>query len=58
MMTYAAVGTPDDVVDQLEQFTKLADADELITAHQSPGADARLRSVGLLADAAGLARQA
>jgi alkanesulfonate monooxygenase SsuD/methylene tetrahydromethanopterin reductase-like flavin-dependent oxidoreductase (luciferase family) len=56
MMTYSAVGTPDVVMDYLEEFGRHADADELIVAHQSTGTDARLRSVELLAEAAGLAR--
>ncbi|HEY1158478.1 MAG TPA: LLM class flavin-dependent oxidoreductase, partial [Arthrobacter sp.] len=54
MMTYSAVGTPDVVIDYLESFGKHADADELIVAHQSPGTQDRLRSVELLAQAAGL----
>ena len=49
-MTYSAVGTPSEVAEYIEDFAKHADADELITAHQSPTADARLRSVELLAD--------
>jgi luciferase family oxidoreductase group 1 len=56
MMTYSAVGTPDVVIDYLDSFGKHADADELIVAHQSPGTEARLRSVELLAEAAGLVR--
>jgi len=44
------------VLDYLEEFTKHADADELIVAHQSQGVATRLRSVELLAEAAGLAR--
>jgi luciferase family oxidoreductase group 1 len=51
MLTYTALGTPDDVRAYLEDFRKLADADELITAHQSPTVDSRLRSVELLAEA-------
>jgi luciferase family oxidoreductase group 1 len=51
MLTYTALGTPDDVRDYLEGFRKLADADELIVAHQSPTVEARLRSVELLAEA-------
>ena len=50
MLTYAAVGTPAEVRDYLERFVKHADADELIVAHQSPGAEARLRSTQLLAE--------
>lgn len=56
MMTYSAVGTPDVVRDYLEEFTRHADADELIVAHQSPGTETRLRSVELLAEVAGLVR--
>jgi alkanesulfonate monooxygenase SsuD/methylene tetrahydromethanopterin reductase-like flavin-dependent oxidoreductase (luciferase family) len=56
MMAYSAVGTPDVVMDYLEEFGRHADADELIVAHQSNATDARLRSVELLADVAGLAR--
>jgi luciferase family oxidoreductase group 1 len=51
MLTYTAMGTPDDVRNYLEGFRKLADADELIVAHQSPTVDGRLRSVELLAEA-------
>ena len=51
MLTYTALGTPDDVRSYLEDFAKLADADELITAHQSPTVESRLRSVELLAEA-------
>jgi luciferase family oxidoreductase group 1 len=56
MMTYSAVGTPDAVIDYLDGFGKHADADELIVAHQSNGMEERLRSVELLAQAAGLVR--
>jgi luciferase family oxidoreductase group 1 len=48
MVKYAAVGTPTEVGDYLEDFTRHADADELMTAHQSPTAAGRLRSVELL----------
>src|SRR6476661_1941192 len=51
MLTYAAVGTPDEVGDYLDGFRKLADADELIVAHQAPTVADRLRSVELLAEA-------
>jgi luciferase family oxidoreductase group 1 len=51
MMTYSAVGTPDEVRDHLEAFRRHADADELIVAHQSPTTQGRLRSVTLLAEA-------
>ncbi|SHN47509.1 LLM class flavin-dependent oxidoreductase [Cryptosporangium aurantiacum] len=51
MLTYSAVGTPGDVRTYLEGFREEADADELITAHQSPNTEGRLRSVELLAKA-------
>jgi luciferase family oxidoreductase group 1 len=51
MMRYSAVGTPDAVRAQLEEFREHADADELIVVHASPSLEARLRSVDLLADA-------
>jgi luciferase family oxidoreductase group 1 len=54
MVVYSAVGTPEDVKDYVEAFTKHADADELIVAHQSPSSVDRLRSVRLLADVMGL----
>ncbi|HVH14082.1 MAG TPA: LLM class flavin-dependent oxidoreductase, partial [Longimicrobium sp.] len=56
MMKYSAVGTPDAVLEYLDEFAAHADADELIVAHQSTGTEARLRSVQLLADVAGLVR--
>ncbi|MCF6745132.1 LLM class flavin-dependent oxidoreductase [Blastococcus sp. KM273128] len=51
MLTHTAVGTPDEVREHLEGFTKLADADELIVAHQSGSLEGRLRSVELVAGA-------
>jgi luciferase family oxidoreductase group 1 len=51
MLTYAAVGTPAEVGEYLDGFRKLADADELIVAHQSPTTEGRLRSVTLAAEA-------
>lgn len=51
MFTYAAIGTPAVVGDYLERFRTLADADELIIAHQAPSTEARLRSVTLTAQA-------
>jgi luciferase family oxidoreductase group 1 len=51
MVTYSAVGTPADVREYVEAFAKHSDADELISVHPSPTAEARLRSVELLADA-------
>jgi luciferase family oxidoreductase group 1 len=54
MMRYSAVGTPPEVKDFLDRFAVHADADELMVAAASPGIDARLRSLELLADVAGL----
>jgi luciferase family oxidoreductase group 1 len=51
MLTHTAIGTPTDVGHHLEAFQKLADADELIVAHQSPTIEGRLRSVELTAQA-------
>jgi alkanesulfonate monooxygenase SsuD/methylene tetrahydromethanopterin reductase-like flavin-dependent oxidoreductase (luciferase family) len=50
MTKYSAVGTTEEVKEYIEAFAKHADADELIVAHHSPTAEARLRSVELLAD--------
>lgn len=54
MMVHTALGTPDDVREQLDAFAALADADELITAHSAPTAAARVHSVELTARAAAL----
>jgi luciferase family oxidoreductase group 1 len=51
MLTHTAIGTPASVRDHLEGFAKLADADELIIAHQFPTTEGRLRSVELAAQA-------
>ena len=51
MLTYTAVGTPGEVRDYLDDFVRLTGADELITVHQVPRSEGRLRSVILLADA-------
>ena len=51
MLTHTAVGTPAEVRRHVEDFARLADADELIVAHQSGSLEGRLRSVELLADA-------
>ncbi len=51
MLTHTAIGTPAEVREHLEGFVKLADADELIVAHQSPTQEGRLRSVELVAEA-------
>jgi luciferase family oxidoreductase group 1 len=51
MLTYTALGTPDEVREYLERFVELSGADELIVAHQAANLEARLRSVTLLAEA-------
>jgi alkanesulfonate monooxygenase SsuD/methylene tetrahydromethanopterin reductase-like flavin-dependent oxidoreductase (luciferase family) len=53
MVTYAAIGTPDDVKEYLERFARHADADELMVAHHAPTVGGRLRSVELLASTFG-----
>ncbi len=52
MLTYAAVGTPDDVQALVADFVRHAGADEVMVVHASPTIDARLRSVELLVDGA------
>src|SRR5215207_3824965 len=44
MLTHTAVGTRAEIGEFLDGFRKLADADELIVAHQAPNPEARLRS--------------
>lgn len=51
MLTYNAVGTPDEAGKYLEKFREQAAADELIVVHQSNSVENRLRSVELLAEA-------
>jgi luciferase family oxidoreductase group 1 len=51
MLTYAAVGTPREVRDYLDGFARSIGADELITMHEAPTREQRLRSVSLLAEA-------
>ncbi|BCJ47540.1 putative luciferase-like protein [Actinoplanes ianthinogenes] len=51
MLTYAAVGTPDEVSAYLTKFAEEAQADELITAHQSTLIEDRVESVRLTAAA-------
>jgi luciferase family oxidoreductase group 1 len=54
MMKHTAVGTPPMVKEQLDEFARHANADELIVAHGAPTIEGRLRSVDLLADVSGL----
>jgi luciferase family oxidoreductase group 1 len=58
MLTYTAVGTPTTVVAYLDGFARHTGADELVVVHHADTVAGRLRSVELLADAAGLARPA
>jgi alkanesulfonate monooxygenase SsuD/methylene tetrahydromethanopterin reductase-like flavin-dependent oxidoreductase (luciferase family) len=51
MLRYAAVGTPGEVGDYLDDFRKQTEADEFITVHQAPSLEGRLRSITLLAEA-------
>jgi luciferase family oxidoreductase group 1 len=51
MLTYTAAGPPADVAGYLDEFLELTGADELITVHQAPTIEGRLRSVTLLAGA-------
>jgi luciferase family oxidoreductase group 1 len=51
MLTYTAAGPPADVAGYLDEFLELTGADELITVHQAPTIEGRLRSVTLLAEA-------
>jgi len=54
MLTYAAVGDAQTVQTYLQRFRDRIEADELITVHHTPDIATRLRSVEILAQAAGL----
>ncbi len=51
MLVNSAVGTPAQAREQMVDFARRADADEVIVSHSSPDVGARLRSVDLLAEA-------
>ncbi len=51
MLTYAAIGTPGVVRDNLDDFARSTGADELITVHEAPRSQERLRSITLVAQA-------
>ncbi len=51
MLTYNAVGTPEEAGEYLEKFRDHTNADELIVVHQSNSVEHRLRSVELLTEA-------
>ena len=50
MMTYAAVGTADDVHAYVAEFADHAHADEQMVMHPAQTLEARLRSMELLAE--------
>jgi luciferase family oxidoreductase group 1 len=50
MMTYAAVGTRNEVHAYVSEFVEHAQADELMVVHPSPTLEKRLRSIAILAD--------
>ncbi|GAB2688981.1 LLM class flavin-dependent oxidoreductase [Thalassiella azotivora] len=50
MLTYTALGTPDDVAGYLDRFRALAGADELMVAFSATTPQGRLRSLDLLAE--------
>lgn len=52
MMRYTAVGGPERVREQLADFAKLADADELVTVHPAPTREEQLASLRIGAAAA------
>jgi luciferase family oxidoreductase group 1 len=52
MMTYAAVGTGDEVRRYVSRFVQHSKADELMVVHPAPTLGARLRSMALLAEGA------
>ncbi|HHU09828.1 MAG TPA: alkane 1-monooxygenase, partial [Intrasporangiaceae bacterium] len=52
MLTYTAVGDGPAVVDYLERFAELADADELMITNPAPGLEKRRRALQILADIA------
>lgn len=54
MGRYTALGRGAELKKQLEDFARLADADELICVHPAPTLEGRLRSVELAAEAAAL----
>jgi luciferase family oxidoreductase group 1 len=58
MMTYAAIGTREDVHAYVTEFTEHCHADELMVMHPAPLLEDRLRSIELLADRADSAGRA
>ncbi|HTR75851.1 MAG TPA: LLM class flavin-dependent oxidoreductase [Solirubrobacterales bacterium] len=58
MLTYSAVGTGEEAAAYLADFQQKTGVDELITVHYSDSVDNRVRSVEILAEAAGLGEPA
>lgn len=54
IFTYSAVGTADRVISLVQEFQEATGVDEVITSHHAENTASRLRSLELLADAAGL----
>ncbi len=54
MLTYSAVGTGAEAAAYLADFQEKTGAQELITVHYADSVDNRVKSVELLAEAAGL----
>jgi alkanesulfonate monooxygenase SsuD/methylene tetrahydromethanopterin reductase-like flavin-dependent oxidoreductase (luciferase family) len=52
MLTYSAVGTPDEVRAYVAKFVEHARADELIVIHPAQTLEGRLRSMDLLSGGA------
>ncbi len=57
MLTYTAVGTPEEAAAYLDDFQQKTGADELITVHYAGSVADRVRSVELLAAAARIRSQ-
>ena len=58
MLTYSAVGTGLEAAAYLADFQEKTGVDELITVHYADSVDNRVKSVELLAEAAGLSEKA
>lgn len=54
MFTYSAVGTSNRVMSLVKEFQAATGVDEVITSHHAENTESRIRSLELLAEAAGL----
>ena len=54
IFTYSAVGTADRVIELVKEFQEATQADEIITSHHAENTAMRIRSLELVAEAAGL----